>query len=71
MSTDDKANPVEGGVMRHPPEECRLEAHNTGDGWILAAVNREGEVVCYLAWPKSWPETMTGKELTASGFEVA
>lgn len=53
-----------------PPEECRLEAHHTGDGWSLAAVDKNGEVVCYLAFPKAWGESINSNQLRSYGFEV-
>lgn len=51
-------------------EECRLEAHNTGDGWSLAAVDKNGEVVCYLAFPKAWGNSVSSEQLRSYGFEV-
>lgn len=51
-------------------EECKLIAHNTGDGWALAVENLRGYVVCYLAWPKSWPETVSAEQLRGYGFEI-
>ena len=52
------------------PENCRLVAHNTGDGWALVVENRDRDVVCYLAWPKNWPDWLTAADLECFGFEV-
>jgi len=55
------------------PENCKLAAHNTGDGWALAVEaggDYGGDVLCYLAWPKSWPETVSTEDLRRFGFEI-
>lgn len=52
-------------------EECKLVAVDTGDGWSLEVHAPWGEVIAFLAWPKSWPETMTNIMLEAAGFEIA
>lgn len=61
---------AEGDVIRHdPPEGCKLEAHDSGDGWVLTAT-KKGEVVAYLDWPDTWPEQVTERQLKGFGFEV-
>ena len=50
------------------PENCKLIAAHTGDGWSLEVHNEHG-AIAMLAWPESWPETMTTKQLEAAGFE--
>ena len=41
------------------PEDCKLVAHHTGDGWVLAVEDKRlsGNVLYYLAWPASWPQS--------------
>lgn len=54
----------------HPPPQCRLTAHDTGDGWALMAEDGDGEVMGYLEWPKSWPESVNAQFLRDRGFTV-
>lgn len=74
---EDRAAELARGPSSDPPtcyttvlEECRLEAHNTGEGWSLAAVDKNGDVVCYLAFPKAWGESVSADQLRSYGFEV-
>jgi hypothetical protein len=55
----------------NPPEGCILAACWSGDGWNLEVV-RPGtlECVALLAWPESWPKTMTAEQLGKFGFEI-
>jgi hypothetical protein len=52
------------------PENCKLVAHNTGDGWFLGVQTAEGDDVCELAWPKKVPWSLTAADLERFGFEV-
>lgn len=52
------------------PENCKLIALHTGDGWHLAVENQDGDEIAILAWPESWPGIMTDDDLTKCGFEV-
>jgi anthranilate/para-aminobenzoate synthase component II len=52
------------------PEGCKLVAAHTGDGWILEIHDSENQAIGLLAWPKSWPESVTTEQLEAYGFEV-
>ncbi len=52
------------------PEECRLKAHHTGDGWLLYVMDRHGKTIAYLAWPKNWPEILSKFQIGRFGFEV-
>lgn len=52
------------------PEGCILVAHDTGDGWYLGVEDGKGETVAMLDWPKTWPETMTAKQLIECGFLI-
>lgn len=54
---------------RDQPEGCKLTAHNTGDGWLLA-VEAHDNVVAYLEYPGSWPDTMNEATLKMYGFEI-
>lgn len=60
--------------MNKIPEECKLIAVHTGDGWSLEVHQNAGdiddELVAYLAWPKQWPEIVSSKQLEVMGFEV-
>lgn len=55
---------------KESPEECTLVAVHTGDAWQLAVEDRDEDEVAVLAWPKSWPDTMTADQLKAYGFVV-
>ncbi len=52
------------------PEGCKLVAAHTGDGWILEVHNSADETIGFLAWPKTWPASVTAKQLESFGFEV-
>jgi predicted metal-dependent HD superfamily phosphohydrolase len=53
------------------PEGCVLTACWDGEGWSLEVVNpATRECVAMLAWPASWPPTMTPADLERSGFEI-
>lgn len=55
----------------NPPEGCVLQAVDTGDGWYLEVANpATEECVALLAWPESWPETITAKQVAEFGFEI-
>jgi len=57
--------------MVSPPEGCVLQAVDTGDGWCLEVANpATEECVALLAWPESWPETITAKQVAEFGFEI-
>ena len=51
-------------------EDCRLVAHDTGDGWALAVENTQHDVIAYLFWPTVFGETQTAAELQAKGFII-
>lgn len=53
-------------------ENCKLVAHNTGDGWLLAVetAGTFGNTIAYLAWPATWPEGVTVQQIKSFGFEV-
>ena len=64
---------IEALVDRHrtPPDGCVLQAVDTGDGWCLEVANpATEECVALLAWPESWPETVTAKQVAEFGFEI-
>ena len=52
------------------PEECRLGAHHTGDGWALFVANADDDIVCYLAWPEKWPALVDTSFLIKAGFKI-
>nr|ALS89865.1 Ead/Ea22-like protein [uncultured bacterium] len=52
------------------PEGCTLVAHDTGDGWCLSVEDSQNNTVALLAWPKSWPESQSAKDLTDKGFLI-
>lgn len=56
--------------MKEIPEDGRLVAHHTGDGWALSVETRGGETIAYLEWPEQWPETLKASQLKEYGFEV-
>jgi hypothetical protein len=56
--------------MNEIPEDCKLIAHWTGDGWYLAVQNAQGEDIAILAWPDQWPEKMTENALNLAGFQI-
>lgn len=54
-----------------PPEDCNLVAVHDGRGesatWLLT-VEKDGEMVAILAWPKDWPSRVNGAFLRKRGF---
>lgn len=52
------------------PENCKLIAHNTGDGWYLAVQDIPGEDIAILAWPWGDEEKKNAKQLEEYGFEI-
>lgn len=53
-----------------PAESCKLVAAHTGDGWILEIHDAADETIGFLAWPQSWPVSVTTEQLEAFGFAV-
>jgi hypothetical protein len=51
------------------PENCKLVAAHTGEGWSLEVHNKNGETVALLAWPESWHSEMMAFDLEQFGFE--
>jgi hypothetical protein len=51
------------------PEDCKLIAHNTGDGWYLGVVDKDGDDIAILYWPYD-DQSKSAKELEAYGFEI-
>jgi hypothetical protein len=51
------------------PENCKLVAAHTGEGWSLEVHGKNGETVALLAWPESWPSEMMAFDLKQFGFE--
>jgi len=51
------------------PENCKLIAHWTGEGWYLAVQDR-GRDIAILAYPEAWPESVDSNWLHANGFEI-
>lgn len=52
------------------PEGCKLVATHTGDGWVLTVEDSVGETICFLAWPETWPASVTTEQIESFGFEV-
>lgn len=52
------------------PENCKLIAIHTGDGWSLEVHDTNDELVAYLEWPKAWPAIMDTVTLETIGFET-
>lgn len=52
------------------PENCKLVAAWSGDGWSLEVHNEAGNAVAILAWPEAWPEKLTNEQLEERGFDV-
>jgi hypothetical protein len=53
------------------PEDCKLVAEWTGEGWSLEVQTADGDTLALLAWPKAWPKTVGNSDLERFGFEVA
>lgn len=51
------------------PENCKLVACWTGDGWYLAVQNEALEDIAILAWPFG-EEEKTTTQLEEYGFEI-
>ena len=52
------------------PEGCILIAVDTGEGYSLEVESPGGKTLCELAWPESWPTTVTPAYLTVAGFKI-
>lgn len=52
-----------------PPENCRLIAHATGDGWYLAVQDTTGNDIAILKWP-FLEERLTASKLQDHGFQI-
>lgn len=50
------------------PENCKLVAAHTGDGWSLE-VHFNNNCIAYLGWPESWPASVDTAFLERAGFE--
>lgn len=61
---------IQGFLDREVPENCVLVAYDTGDGWYLGVRNGKGKEIAMLAWPESWPESMSPAQLKEFGFKV-
>lgn len=61
---------IQNGQEKFTPEDCKLVAHNTGDGWYLGVQTKDYEDICSLKWPDSWPETVSTAFLKTAGFEI-
>ncbi len=62
--------PIPEGVLI--PEGCNLVAVADGSGdeaELSLRVEKDGEAVALLAWPKSWPEKVTRQKVEQYGFE--
>lgn len=60
-------------MTKTTPENCKLTAHYTGDGWALCVEQSDSDgsdVLCYLEWPKQWPDSMSRAQLEKCGFEI-
>ena len=53
------------------PENCKLTAAHTGDGWELAVVDSKQNLMALLDWPNAWPEIIGCEKLEEFGFEIA
>lgn len=51
-------------------DSCTLVAVDTGEGYSLEVMAPNGQTVCELAWPESWPTTVTPAYLTVAGFKI-
>lgn len=52
------------------PEDCKLIAHNTGEGWYLAVQNPEGDDIAILKWPWGNNDKKNAKQLEEYGYEI-
>lgn len=53
-----------------PPESCILVAVDTGGGYLLGVEDSRGNTVAELAWPESWPQTVSPDYLRVAGFKI-
>lgn len=52
-------------------EGCKLVAETADEGMCLTVVNKQGETIATLDWPKQWPEVVTDGFLEACGFHIS
>ena len=62
--------PASPSPVSDPPEECKLVAVHTGDGWSLEVIDQKDECVAILKWPERFGNFMTADDLQKQGFEI-
>jgi len=53
------------------PEDCKLVACWSGDGWVLEVCDTAGDCIALLKWPECFGKKQCEYQLEQKGFEIA